>query len=167
MMRYMRRVMEADHGGHVVRAAEATRKWIGEGPLPAGETGARLGDITPQLFTLLKLQMDERIWTAFDRSWPVPADATVQGAMVVRSAGERIGDTVVIPHGTADFIGSIRLNSDYEGGTLVLPEQGWRDDTVAVGTLAVWRSLDAQAQRTTPVVRGVKYRLALWWILPN
>jgi hypothetical protein len=147
----------------VVQAAEVAGRWTCDGPLFDGEVGTWLDDLSPRLFALLKADLDLHIWPALAEYWPVPAAPSVQAVSVIREGARRSSDGSPATYGNADFVGSVRLNDGYEEGALVLSEQGWEDSAFPQGSLAVWPSDDAHGQWPSPVTRGVKYRLAVWW----
>src|SRR5690606_28473693 len=71
-----------------------------------------------------------------------------------------------IHHDVAQISGSVKLNDDYDGAVLEFPRQHWDVSSVPVGHLVVWPSLVTHPHRTTPLRRGVKYGLTIWFELP-
>jgi hypothetical protein len=151
----------------VIRAAEAAALWVNLTDDPAATVGTWLHDLVPRLCALLRTDLDNRIWPLLHAKWPTVVHAEVHGARILRyPAGGPLEDPIG-GHDAAYLCGSVRLNRGYHGGALVLPSQGWDDSAVPVGALTVWPPLAAQSSETASVTRGVKYRLALWWCLPD
>jgi hypothetical protein len=154
---------KADFCELVVHVAEVAGRWTSDGPFFDGEVGTWLEDLNPRLFSLLKADLDLRVGPVLAEHWP--GSASVQAVSVIRESARRSSGESPATYDNADFVGSVRLNHGYEGGALVLSEQGWEDTASPQGSLAVWPSDETHGQWASPVTRGVKYRLAVWWSL--
>ena len=75
-------------------------------------------------------------------------------------------DSYLVPI-PAHLLQLIRLNDGYEGGMLEFPRQGFTNEKMSIGTLLVWPSLVTHPHRSSPVTRGVKYSLTIWFRLPG
>jgi hypothetical protein len=153
----------ADFCGLVVQAAEVAGRWTSDGPFFEGEVGTWLDDLSSRLSDLFRADLDLRIWPVLAEQWQLPTAASVQAVSVIREGARRSSDGSPAMYGNAALVGSVRLNDGYKGGALMLPGQGWEDAAFPRGSLAVWPSDEAHGQWPSPVTRGVKYRLAVWW----
>jgi len=151
----------------VIAAVEAVDAWGSDAADPVPGLELSLATISPVLFANLEAHLRSMVLPEIHRFWPTVADTGVHDAFVIKyAAGER---TAALPlhHDVAQISGSVRLNAGYDGGVLEFPRQSFANRDVEVGSLLLWPSLVTHPHRSTPVTRGVKYGLTIWFGLPG
>ncbi|MEP6661750.1 MAG: 2OG-Fe(II) oxygenase [Acidimicrobiales bacterium] len=151
----------------VVRAAEATGAWASDPDDPVPGREVSLAAISPVLFANLEGHVRQLVVPMLRSHWPTIADAGVHDAFVIKYAAGSGRADLPLHHDVAQISGSVRLNEGYEGGVLEFPRQGFSNEKMAIGTLLVWPSLVTHPHRSSPVTRGVKYALTVWFRLPG
>ena len=58
--------------------------------------------------------------------------------------------------------GSIKLNDDYSGGSLVFPRQGITNDDTPVGKCILFPGMCTHGHECKEVTKGTKYSLTIW-----
>jgi hypothetical protein len=150
----------------VVRAAEATGAFApgDDDPVPGHELS--LAAISPRLFAHLEDDLAVRLWPALAGIWPYAEYYGLRDAFVIRYAlGEQ--DELRVHHDVAQISGSIKLDEDYDGGLLTFPRQDFDNALLPIGSLLVWPSLVTHPHGSTPITRGVKHSLTIWFELPG
>ena len=125
-----------------------------------------LAALSPRLFGHIQVHLRARVLPVLLDVWPEMADTELHDAFVIKYAAGAF-DELRLHHDVAQISGTVRLNDGYTGGALEFPRQGWDNRLVPVGHLVVWPSLVTHPHRSTPIERGVKYGLTLWWKLPE
>ena len=150
----------------IVRAAEATGAFAADpdDPVPGHELS--LAAISPRLFAHVEDDLAVRVMPVLRRSWPAIDYAGLRDAFVIKFTPTGQAD-LPLHHDVALVSGSVRLNDGYEGGVLEFPRQGFTNERVPVGSLLAWPSLVTHPHRSSPVRRGVKYSLTLWFEVPD
>lgn len=149
----------------VIRAAEAAGGFTSDpgDPVPAHEIS--LAMISPRLFEAVENDMGARIWPILKEEWPLIDYHGINDAFVIKyEAGGQ--ESLRIHHDVAQVSASIKLNDDYDGAVLEFPRQGVSNADVPVGSLLAWPSLVTHPHHSTPITRGVKYSLTIWFELP-
>jgi hypothetical protein len=145
----------------VIRAAEAVNAWEPDpdDPVPGQEVSLRA--ISPRLFA----HVEDHCYASLTQ-WPAIDFVGIDDAFVIRY------DPVVRPelplhHDVGQVSASVRLNDDYEGGQLEFPRQEVVVSGLAIGRMVTWPSLVTHPHRSTPVTRGIKYGLTIWFTIPG
>jgi predicted 2-oxoglutarate/Fe(II)-dependent dioxygenase YbiX len=60
----------------------------------------------------------------------------------------------------------VKLDEDHDGGELRFPRQGVDNGSLRVGSLLAWPSLVTHPHEATPLRRGMKHALTIWFELP-
>jgi hypothetical protein len=148
-----------------IRAAEATGGFMSDpgDPVPAHEIS--LAMISPLLFEAVQNDMGARIWPSLKEEWPLIDYHGINDAFVIKyeQGGQ---ESLRMHHDIAQVSASIKLNDDYEGAVLEFPRQGVSNADLPVGSLLAWPSLVTHPHHSTPITRGVKYSLTIWFELP-
>jgi hypothetical protein len=150
----------------VVRAAEATGAFSAqpEDPVPGHEVS--LAAISPRLYAHLERHVAEHLMPILREVWPYVDFNGLRDAFVIKYALG--GQTELrVHHDLAQVSASVLLNTGYEGGRLEFPRQGFTNEDALVGRALLWPSLVTHPHRTTPLTRGVKYGLTMWFELPG
>ncbi|MFZ4718471.1 MAG: hypothetical protein ACOYMR_03540 [Ilumatobacteraceae bacterium] len=150
----------------VIRAAEAAGAFEPqpEDPVPGHEIS--LAIISPLLFEAVQQDLGMRIWPQLRQAWPYIDYHGLRDVFVIKY--EKGGqESLRMHHDVAQVSGSVKLNEGYEGAMLDFPRQGIDNADVPVGELIVWPSLVTHPHQATPLVRGVKYGLTVWFELPT
>jgi hypothetical protein len=149
----------------IIRAAEAAGGFTTDpgDPVPAHEIS--LAMISPRLFEAVENDMGARIWPILKEEWPLIDYHGINDAFVIKyePGGQ---ESLRIHHDVAQVSASIKLNDDYDGAVLEFPRQGTSNADVPVGSLLAWPSLVTHPHHSTPITRGVKYSLTIWFELP-
>jgi predicted 2-oxoglutarate/Fe(II)-dependent dioxygenase YbiX len=121
--------------------------------------------ISPRLFEAVQNDMGARIWPVLKNEWPLIDYHGINDAFVIKyeSGGQ---ESLRLHHDVAQVSASIKLNDDYEGAVLEFPRQGVSNADIPVGSLLAWPSLVTHPHHSTPITRGVKYSLTMWFELP-
>ena len=132
-------------------------------PVPGQEIS--LAAISPRLFEAVQNDMGMRIWPQLQQHWPLIDYHGINDAFVIKyePGGQ---ESLRIHHDVAQVSASIKLNDAYEGAVLEFPRQGVSNADVPVGSLLAWPSLVTHPHHSTPITRGVKYSLTIWFELP-
>jgi hypothetical protein len=150
----------------VIRAAEAIGAFEpqDDDPVPGHEIS--LAIISPRLFEQVEIDLGRRIWPQLQSVWPYIDYHGLRDVFVIRYAmGEQ--EHLRMHHDVAQVSASAKLNDDYEGAVLDFPRQGLTNESLALGELIVWPSLVTHPHQATPLERGVKYGLTVWFELPS
>ena len=150
----------------VIRAAEAVGAFEHQpdDPVPGHEVS--LAAISPRLFELVEIDLGVRIWPQLQTEWPYIDYHGLRDAFVIKYAmGEQ--EHLRMHHDVAQVSASVKLNEGYDGAVLDFPRQGVSNIDVPVGELVVWPSLVTHPHQATPLQRGVKYGLTIWFELPS
>ena len=150
----------------VIRAAEAVGAFVphDDDPVPGHEVS--LAVISPRLFEQVEVDLGVRIWPQLQSVWPYIDYHGLRDVFVIRYAmGEQ--EHLRMHHDVAQVSASVKLNHGYEGAVLDFPRQGVTNESVGVGELIVWPSLVTHPHQATPLQRGVKYGLTVWFELPS
>jgi hypothetical protein len=151
----------------VIRAAEAAGIWAADpdDPVPGAEVS--LLSVSPRLVALLDEDLRARLWPELREHWPEVAITPIADVFVIRYEAGGAVDELPLHHDVAQVSAAIRLNDGYDGGALEFPRQAWDNHAVPVGAIVAWPSLVTHPHRSTPVTRGVKYGLTIWFDLPG
>jgi hypothetical protein len=148
----------------IVRAAEL----VGYGsdphdPVPGHEVS--LAAISPRLYDAVQADLGTRIWPQLQQVWPLIDYHGLRDAFVIRYAiGEQ--ESLREHHDVAQVSASVKLDTDHDGAELRFPRQGVDNADLPVGALLAWPSLVTHPHETTPLRRGVKHGLTIWFELP-
>ena len=149
----------------LIRAAEAAGGFAAEpgDPVPGHEIS--LAMISPRLFEAVQNDMGERIWPQLQQQWPLIDYHGINDAFIIKY--QQGGQEELRPHhDVAQVSASIKLNDAYEGAVLEFPRQGANNAALPVGSLLAWPSLVTHPHHSTPITKGVKYSLTIWFELP-
>jgi hypothetical protein len=149
----------------LIRAAEAAGGFLPDpgDPVPAHEIS--LAMISPRLFETVQNDMGARIWPVLMNEWPLIEYHGINDAFVIKyEAGGQ--ESLRMHHDVAQVSASIKLNDDYDGALLEFPRQGVSNADIPVGSLLAWPSLVTHPHHSTPITRGIKYSLTIWFELP-
>ena len=149
----------------LIRAAEAAGGFAPEpgDPVPGHEIS--LAMISPRLFEAVQNDMGERIWPQLQQQWPLIDYYGVNDAFIIKY--QQGGQEELRPHhDVAQVSASIKLNDTYEGAVLEFPRQATDNAALPVGSLLAWPSLVTHPHHSTPITKGVKYSLTIWFELP-
>jgi hypothetical protein len=149
----------------LIRAAEAAGGFAAEpgDPVPGHEIS--LAMISPRLFEAVQNDMGERIWPQLQQQWPLIDYHGINDAFIIKY--QQGGQEELRPHhDVAQVSASIKLNDTYEGAVLEFPRQGANNSALPVGSLLAWPSLVTHPHHSTPITKGVKYSLTIWFELP-
>ena len=150
----------------VIRAAEAIGAFEPhpQDPVPGPEVS--LAVISPRLFEQVENDLGRRIWPQLRTIWPYIDYHGLRDVFVIRYAlGEQ--EHLRMHHDIAQVSASVKLNEGYEGAVLDFPRQGVDNEHHQVGEMVVWPSLVTHPHQATPLRRGVKYGLTIWFELPT
>jgi hypothetical protein len=150
----------------IIRAAEAVGAFEPQpdDPVPGHEVS--LAIISPRLFEAVEVDLGVRIWPQLQTVWPYIDYHGLRDVFVIKYAmGQQ--EHLRMHHDVAQVSASVKLNDDYEGAVLDFPRQGITNDSAAIGELIVWPSLVTHPHQATPLQRGVKYGLTIWFELPS
>jgi len=151
----------------VVTAAEAAGAWASDPDDPVPGREVSLATISPVLFANLEGHVRQLVVPMLRSHWPTIADTGIHDAFVIKYAAATGRSDLPLHHDVAQISGSVRLNDGYEGGVLEFPRQGFSNEKMPIGTLLVWPSLVTHPHHSSPVTRGVKYSLTIWFRLPG
>jgi hypothetical protein len=149
----------------LIRAAEAAGGFAAEpgDPVPGHEIS--LAMISPRLFEAVQNDMGERIWPQLQQQWPLIDYHGINDAFIIKY--QQGGQEELRPHhDVAQVSASIKLNDTYEGAVLEFPRQAADNVALPVGSLLAWPSLVTHPHHSTPITKGVKYSLTIWFELP-
>jgi hypothetical protein len=149
----------------LIRAAEAAGGFAPEpgDPVPGHEIS--LAMISPRLFEAVQNDMGERIWPQLQQQWPLIDYHRINDAFIIKY--QQGGQEELRPHhDVAQVSASIKLNDTYEGAVLEFPRQAADNAALPVGSLLAWPSLVTHPHHSTPITKGVKYSLTIWFELP-
>jgi hypothetical protein len=149
----------------LIRAAEAAGGFAAEpgDPVPGHEIS--LAMISPRLFEAVQNDMGERIWPQLQQQWPLIDYHGINDAFIIKY--QQGGQEELRPHhDVAQVSASIKLNDTYEGAVLEFPRQGANNAALPVGSLLAWPSLVTHPHHSTPITKGTKYSLTIWFELP-
>ena len=149
----------------LVRAAETAGGFAPEpgDPVPGHEIS--LAMISPRLFEAVQNDMGERIWPQLQQQWPLIDYHGINDAFIIKY--QQGGQEELRPHhDVAQVSASIKLNDTYEGAVLEFPRQATDNAALPVGSLLAWPSLVTHPHHSTPITKGVKYSLTIWFELP-
>jgi len=132
--------------------------------VPGNEIG--LASISPVLFANVEAHLGRWVVPNLRQRWPHFAWNGIHDAFVIKYAARRRQE-LSVHHDVAQISGSVRLNDGYTGGALMFKRQGFDNSKVPVGRLLVWPSLVTHPHHATPVDRGVRYGLTIWFALPG
>jgi hypothetical protein len=152
--------------GTVVRAAEAVGAFEPQpdDPVPGHEVS--LAIISPRLFEAVEVDLGVRIWPQLQTVWPYIDYHGLRDVFVIKYAmGQQ--EHLRMHHDVAQVSASVKLNDGYEGAVLDFPRQSITNESAAIGELIVWPSLVTHPHQATPLQRGVKYGLTIWFELPS
>jgi predicted 2-oxoglutarate/Fe(II)-dependent dioxygenase YbiX len=125
-----------------------------------------LAVISPRLFAAVQDDLGTRIWPQLRSIWPLVDFHGLRDAFVIRYAvGEQ--EELRLHHDVAQVSASVKLNDDYDGAVLEFPRQDVSNASVPVGSMLVWPSLVTHPHRSTPISRGVKHSLTVWFEIPE
>jgi hypothetical protein len=150
----------------VIRAAEAVGAFEphDDDPVPGHEVS--LAVISPRLFEQVEVDLGMRIWPQLQSVWPYIEYHGLRDVFVIRFAmGQQ--EHLRMHHDVAQVSASVKLNDGYDGAVLDFPRQGVTNESLGVGELIVWPSLVTHPHQATPLQRGVKYGLTVWFELPS
>ena len=150
----------------VIRAAEAVGAFEphDDDPVPGHEVS--LAVISPRLFEQVEIDLGVRIFPQLRTVWPYIDYHGLRDVFVIRYAmGEQ--EHLRMHHDVAQVSASAKLNDGYDGAVLDFPRQGVTNESLGVGELVVWPSLVTHPHQATPLQRGVKYGLTVWFELPS
>lgn len=150
----------------VVRAAEAIGAFEHQpdDPVPGHEVS--LAVISPRLFEHVETDLGVRIWPQFRTVWPYIDYHGLRDVFVIKYAmGHQ--EHLRIHHDVAQVSASVKLNDGYDGAVLDFPRQGVTNESLAIGEMIAWPSLVTHPHQATPLRRGVKYGLTIWFELPT
>ena len=132
-------------------------------PVPAHEVP--LVAISPQLHHAVEADLGRRVWPQLQTVWPLIDYHGLRDAFVIRYAmGEQ--ESLRQHHDIAQVSATVRLDDDHEGADLRFPRQGVDTADLPVGSLLAWPSLVTHPHDTTPLRRGVRHGLTIWFELP-
>lgn len=150
----------------VIRAAEAAGAFEQqpEDPVPGHEIS--LAMISPLLYEAVQQDLGMRIWPQLRTVWPYIDYHGLRDVFVIKyELGGQ--ESLRMHHDVAQVSASCRLNDGYDGAVLDFPRQSVDNASVPVGELIVWPSLVTHPHQATPLERGVKYGLTVWFELPT
>jgi hypothetical protein len=132
-------------------------------PVPAHEVP--LVAISPQLHHAVEEDLGRRVWPQLQTVWPLIDYHGLRDAFVIRYAiGEQ--ESLRQHHDVAQVSATVRLDEDHDGADLRFPRQGVDTADLPVGSLLAWPSLVTHPHETTPLRRGVRHGLTIWFELP-
>jgi hypothetical protein len=132
-------------------------------PVPGHEVP--LVAISPQLHRAVEEDLGRRVWPQLKTVWPLIDYHGVRDAFVIRYAiGEQ--ESLRQHHDVAQVSATVRLDDDHDGADLRFPRQGVDTADLPVGSLLAWPSLVTHPHETTPLRRGVRHGLTIWFELP-
>lgn len=150
----------------VIRAAEAVGAFEPqpEDPVPGHEIS--LAVISPRLFEAVESDLGVRVWPVLQQEWPYIDYHGLRDVFVIKyELG--VQENLRVHHDVAQVSASLKLNDDYEGAVLDFPRQGVTNESAGIGELVVFPSLVTHPHQATPLRRGVKYGLVVWFELPR
>ncbi len=149
----------------VIRAAEAVGAFApnDDDPVPGHEVS--LATISPKLFAMVEAHVGATVMAFVHERWPYVDYHGLRDAFVIKYAMGAQTE-LRMHHDVAQLSGSVRLNAGYDGCRLEFPRQGYDNGGVPIGRMLVWPSMVTHPHRATPLTRGVKYSLTLWFELP-
>ena len=155
-----------DYCATIIRAAEAIGAFEHQphDPVPGHEIS--LAIISPKLFEAVEIDLGVRIWPQLQTVWPYIDYHGLRDVFVIKyELG--VQEHLRVHHDVAQVSASLKLNDDYDGAVLEFPRQGVTNDTAEVGELVVFPALVTHPHLATPLRRGVKYGLVVWFELPS
>ncbi len=156
----------SDFCATIIRAAEATGAFAAhaDDPVPGHEVS--LATVSPRLYAHLEDHVARHLMPIIHEVWPFVDFNGLRDAFVIKYA---LGSQTElrVHHDVAQLSASVLLNSGYSGGRLEFPRQGFSNEDSLVGRALLWPSLVTHPHRSTPLTRGVKYALTMWFELPG
>jgi 2OG-Fe(II) oxygenase superfamily len=150
----------------IVRAAEATGAFAAQPDDPVPGQEVSLAAISPRLYAHLEHHVARHLMPIVREVWPYVDFNGLRDAFVIKYALDAQTE-LRVHHDVAQVSGSVLLNRGYEGGRLEFPRQGFTNEDALVGRALLWPSLVTHPHRSTPLTRGVKYALTMWFELPG
>ena len=150
----------------IIRAAEATGGFTAQADDPAPGREVSVAAISPRLYAHLEDHVAQHLMAIVHEVWPFVDFNGLRDAFVVKDA---LGSQTElrVHHDVAQLSASVLLNHGYSGGRLEFPRQSFSNEDALVGRALVWPSLVTHPHRSTPLTRGVRYALTLWFELPG
>jgi len=114
----------------------------------------------PDLYEIIKTRF-EQLFSEIDKIWSLKRGLEVERIFVVKySEGTQLQ---LKEHVDDSYIsGSIKLNTDYEGGVLHFPRQEITNKDIGIGDLIIWPSQITHTHQSTKVTKGEKYSITIW-----
>ena len=113
------------------------------------------------LFDELEKHWTENIVPTIEQYWKPLLSYGLRDAFVMRYAL----DTQVnlnLHHDASLVTGSVKLNDDYEGASLIFPRQGINNDDVPVGKCILFPATVTHGHECLQLKKGVKYSFTIW-----
>tara|TARA_B100000131_G_scaffold83924_1_gene80926 strand:+ start:2127 stop:2678 length:552 start_codon:yes stop_codon:yes gene_type:complete len=115
----------------------------------------------PDLYELIKEQFDNIVLREMYDIWFFNGQVQVDSIFAVKYSKEtqiRLREHI----DESCISGSIKLNTDYEGGVLKFNRQNFTNDSMEIGDLIIWPSQITHPHLSTELVDGEKYSLTIW-----
>tara|TARA_Y100001949_G_scaffold46233_1_gene38313 strand:+ start:140 stop:700 length:561 start_codon:yes stop_codon:yes gene_type:complete len=121
----------------------------------------QLADKFPDLYEIIKERIDNLILPTMGDIWALDHTAESSDIFVVKYSEDTQKE--LKPHIDQSYIsGSIKLNDDYVGGTLMFPRQKVSNQDISPGDLLIWPSQITHEHYSTVLEQGEKYSITIW-----
>ena len=121
----------------------------------------QLADKFPDLYDMIKERIDNLILPIMADIWAL--DSSVESGDIFAVKYSADTQKELKPHIDQSYIsGSIKLNDDYIGGTLMFPRQKVSNQDISPGDLLIWPSQITHEHYSTVLEQGEKYSITIW-----
>ena len=121
----------------------------------------KLKDPFPTVHSLIKEQFENIVLRGMYNIWSFNSAIEADDIFAVKYSKDTQLD--LKEHVDESYIsGSIKLNTDYEGGVLKFPRQSFTNEGIPIGDLIIWPSQITHPHLSTKVTKGEKYSITIW-----
>lgn len=113
------------------------------------------------IFDQFEAFWDEHISPVAEKYWHPLKMYGVRDAFVMKYTPET-QNKLALHHDASLVTGSVKLNEDYEGGSLVYPRQEVNNDNTAIGRCILFPGQVTHGHQCEEITKGVKYSLTIW-----
>tara|TARA_Y100000590_G_scaffold87048_3_gene97530 strand:+ start:9298 stop:9843 length:546 start_codon:yes stop_codon:yes gene_type:complete len=121
----------------------------------------KLSSHFPTVYHLIKEQIENIVLRSMYDIWSFNSNIEADSIFAVKYSKDT--QLSLKEHVDESYIsGSIKLNTDYEGGILKFPRQNFTNENIPIGDLIIWPSQITHPHLSTKVTKGEKYSITIW-----
>jgi hypothetical protein len=114
----------------------------------------------PGFYDIINEGLEQYIWPRLYKWWST--DPIQSKSIFIVKYSEDTQKDLSLHHDNSYISASIKLNSNYDGGTLYFPHQRYDVEEVPVGSLIIWPSQITHLHGAKKLIRGTKYSMTIW-----